>query len=103
MLEKVRMSGYIFKQKHSHICVNVCVCVCVCVCTWGEADVRDGVTAMVEAQQILQCVCVHHKHAAIAKTDRQSFTVRREGTAATACKTHTHTHTHTHTVSQLPC
>lgn len=63
-------------------------CVCLCVCTWGKADIRNGVTPMVEAQQVLQRVCVHHQDAAVAQTDRQRFPVRREGAAATACNTH---------------
>lgn len=43
---------------------------CVCVFTWSEADIRDGVTAVVEAQQILQRVGIHHQHAAVTQTDR---------------------------------
>jgi len=71
----------------------ICMCVCVCVCTWAEADVRDGVAAMVEALEILQRVGVHHQHATVAQTDGQRLSVRGEGAAATAWKTHTHTHT----------
>lgn len=56
------------------------------ISTWAEADVRDGVSAMVEAQQVLQRVCVHHQDATIAQSHRQRFPIRREGTAATAWK-----------------
>ena len=66
-------------------------CVRACVLTWGEADVGDGVAAMVEAQQILQRVGVHHQDAAVAQAHCQRLPVGREGAAAAAWRTHTST------------
>lgn len=49
--------------------------------TLGEADVGDELSAVVEGHHVLQSVGIHHQEAAVVQADRQSFTVRREGTA----------------------
>lgn len=74
-------------KTHTHTLLFLCVR----VCTWCEAHVRDGLAAMMEAQKVLQCVGVHHQHAAVTQSDRQCLPIRGEGTAAPPCDTHTHT------------
>ena len=51
-------------------------------CTLGEADVRDELLAVVEGDQVLQRVRVHHQEAAVVQPHGQGLPVRGERTAA---------------------